>query len=202
MLTLDNGKSHRLGLTRFDVADTNVIFQLHNDPEVMRFLNRGEPTPRHIIVAETMPLLMDFVADDVFGFWKVVDLNDVFLGWCSLRPSAFGADSIANTHAKQAQLGYRFCRENWGQGYCSEALQRLVKKCFETKAVQKIIATTYEENLASIRIMEKLGMTFSRSFKWDGSLSAGTTYQPQQDQWTGLDVEYALERKDWLAFNA
>ena len=32
MLTLDNGKSHRLGLTRFDVADTNVIFQLHNDP--------------------------------------------------------------------------------------------------------------------------------------------------------------------------
>ena len=198
MFTSNALKTKRLALVRFDATDTDAIFELHNDPEVMRFLNDGESTPRNIIVTETMPLLTDFVVDDVFGFWKVVDRKGTFLGWCSLRELNSSIDPMA---AKDAELGYRFCRQSWGQGYCSEAMQLLIKNCFETTSVQRLIATTYDENLASIRIMEKLAMTYSRSFKWDTSLSPGTTYQAQEVQWPGLDVEYVLERKDWLSFN-
>ena len=198
MSTAGDLKPNRLVLVRFDNADTEAIIDLHSDPEVMRFLNGGESTPRNIIVAETMPLLTDFDVDDVFGFWKVVDSKGTFLGWCSLREPNSNVDPLA---ARDAEIGYRFCRQSWGQGYCSEAMQLLVKNCFETTSVQRLLATTYDENLASIRVMEKLGMTYSRSFKWDASLSPGTTYQTQQVQWSGLDVEYVLERKDWMAFN-
>lgn len=194
----------RLVLVRFDDEDTDAIFDLHNDPDVMQFLNGGESTPRDIIVSQTMPLLMGF-ADDVFGFWKVLHTNGDFLGWCSLRHSDSNAnstaDSCASSNAPQAEVGYRFCRQSWGQGYCSEAMRLLVKTCFEETAIESIVATTYEDNLASIRIMEKLGMTFTRSFKWDESLSPGTTYQSETDQWPGVDVEYSLAKETWLASN-
>jgi RimJ/RimL family protein N-acetyltransferase len=77
------------------------------------------------------------------------------LGWLSFQP-AEGTPGEVN-------LGYRFRRDAWGKGYATEGARALVRKGSSELGVQRVVATTYEENLASRRVMEKLGMTLSPS---------------------------------------
>ena len=65
--------------------------------------------------------------------------------------------------------------------------------------MRRISATTYEDNLASRRVMEKAGLTLVRSYRLTPTdLAAQDTYHAaSQDLWDRDDVEYALEKADW-----
>ena len=52
-------ESDRLVLRRFTESDVDNLLSLHGDPEVMRFINGGEPTPRDVIRNETMPRFLN-----------------------------------------------------------------------------------------------------------------------------------------------
>ena len=63
-----------------------------------------------------------------------------------------------------------------------------------------VYATTYEENLASRRVMEKLGMKLVRTYRMTpAELMAERTFDTTAEEppWDGDDVEYAVERVDW-----
>jgi RimJ/RimL family protein N-acetyltransferase len=47
-------ETERLVLRRFTKADVDNLFDLDSDPEVMRFLTGGRPTPRDVIEKETL----------------------------------------------------------------------------------------------------------------------------------------------------
>jgi len=70
---------------------------------------------------------------------------------------------------------------------------------FTELGVQRVVATTYEDNLASRRVMEKAGMRLSRRFRLTpADLDGVDTYQvSSQDLWDGDDVEYSLHKSDW-----
>jgi RimJ/RimL family protein N-acetyltransferase len=65
--------------------------------------------------------------------------------------------------------------------------------------VRRVVATTYEDNLASRRVLEKAGMSLVRSYRLTAAdLAAQDTYQiTSQEPWDGDDVEYALEKGEW-----
>ncbi len=75
----------------------------------------------------------------------------------------------------------------------------LIRKGFAELDVRRVIATTYQDNLASRRVMEKVGMTLARTFRLTpADLARTDTFQPDSlEVWDGDDVEYALERVDW-----
>jgi RimJ/RimL family protein N-acetyltransferase len=62
-----------------------------------------------------------------------------------------------------------------------------------------MFATTYQDNLASRRVMEKAGLTLVRTDHLTPAhlLAQGTCHITSQDLWEGDDVEYALEKADW-----
>ena len=53
----------------------------------------------------------------------------------------------------------------WGKGYATEVVQRVIQYAFDELKLDKIIAETQKKNQASIRVLEKLGMTFEREVK-------------------------------------
>ncbi len=62
-------ETERLVLRRFTEADVDNLFDLDNDPEVMRFLTGGKPTPREVILNETLPRLLHYYEPyEGFGF--------------------------------------------------------------------------------------------------------------------------------------
>ena len=76
----------------------------------------------------------------------------------------------------------------------------MIDKGFPELGVQRVVATTYEENVASRRVMEKLGMVFKRAFRLtlDDIESSDTSHTTSVEVWDGDDVEYVLERADWV----
>jgi RimJ/RimL family protein N-acetyltransferase len=183
-------ETQRLRLRQFTPADADHLFCLDNDSEVMRYINGGTPTPREAIQNDILPGFCHY--DDHFGVWAAeAKETGMFIGWFSLRPT--------NDNQTEAALGYRLNRDAWGQGYATEGVQALISQGFTAWGLKRIVATTYEENLASRRVMEKAGMTFVRSFRLtpDDILSADTFHAEFVEVWDGDDVEYAIEKAEW-----
>jgi len=90
-----------------------------------------------------------------FGVLQIVDKEDSLLGFISYfkpftRPTRAGLE-----------VGYAIYKsENFGKGHTTEAVSLFVAFLFETKAVNRIQATTHPENKASQRVLEKCGFKF------------------------------------------
>jgi RimJ/RimL family protein N-acetyltransferase len=187
-------ETERLLLRRFTEDDADNLYDLDSDPDVMRYLSGGTPTPREVIKQEILPRFTSY--DERFpglGFWAAIDKGSRdFVGWFSFRPRA-------EADPGEASLGFRLRKAAWGQGYATEGAQALIRLGFTELGVQRVVATTYEDNLASRRVMEKAGMTLTRRFRLTAAdLDGVDTYQvSSQDLWDGDDMEYALQKSDW-----
>jgi len=187
-------ETQRLVLRRFVEDDADNLFELDSDPEVMRFLSGGTPTPRDVIQTDILPRFLRY--DDRFpgfGFWAAIEKETGdFFGWFSFRP-ADEADP------REVNLGFRLRQVFWGKGYATEGARALVRMGFSELGVQRVVATTYEDNTASRRVMEKAGMKLTRTFRLTAAdLNGVDTYHvASQALWDGHDVEYSLQRVDW-----
>ena len=170
-------ETERLILRRFIDADVDHLFTLHNDPDVMRFLNGGTPTPRAAIAREYDAR---FAGD---GYWATIEKSTgEFLGWFGLHPTD-GRDP------DDFELGYRLHRAGWGKGYATEGSRALIRKGFTELGVRRVWAQTMAVNTRSRRVMEKTGLTYVRTF-----------HEEFADPLPGTEhgeVEYALTKAAW-----
>ncbi|GIF52626.1 GNAT family acetyltransferase [Asanoa ferruginea] len=179
----------RLVLRDFTDSETDVdaLVALHDDPEVMRFINGGKPASREAIKARTLPqLLAGFPA---YGggraCWAAQERDgNRFVGWFALRPVRPDSPTVAD-------LGYRLRRDAWGRGYATEGARALVDKGFRDLGVRRIVADTMTVNARSRRVLEKAGLTFERQFTIDWPEVIEGSDQG--------DVAYALTREAWAA---
>ncbi|MBK1790203.1 GNAT family N-acetyltransferase [Persicirhabdus sediminis] len=58
-----------------------------------------------------------------------------------------------------AELGYWIAHKYWGQGYCTRASKRIIQYGFEELSLNKIYARHLGGNIASGKVMKKVGMT-------------------------------------------
>src|SRR4029453_11336963 len=98
-------ETERLVLRRFTEDDVDDLVELDGDPEVMRFLTGGRPTPREEVEGEILPAFLRYYERFAgYGFWAAIERSTGdFLGWFHFRPHQ-GA-SLAAT-----ELGYRLPR--------------------------------------------------------------------------------------------
>lgn len=178
-------ETQRLSLRQFTAADVDHLVALDGDPEVMRFLTGGRPTPRHRIKTEVLPRFLDYYRrHEGLGFWAADDRStNSFLGWFELRP-------LDDDRPGEVELGYRLTRSAWGRGYATEGARALVAMAFTQLAVERVVATTMAVNTGSRRVMEKAGLSYVR-----------TVHERWPDPIPGSEhgeVEYALTREQWL----
>ena len=86
-------ETERMVLRRFTEAGVDVLSDLESDPEVVRFLNGGKPTPRGVIRNETPPRFLDHYGRFVrFGCRAAIEKSrGVFLGRFEFRPRGAAA---------------------------------------------------------------------------------------------------------------
>jgi RimJ/RimL family protein N-acetyltransferase len=177
-------ETERLVLRRFTEADVDALSELDGDPEVMRFITGGRPTPRDVIRDETLPrFLRAYERFEGFGVWAAVERSTgEFLGWFEFYPPD-------GRGPEEAELGYRLLRSAWGRGYATEGSRALIRKGFAELGVWRVVAETMAVNAASRRVMEKAGLTYVRTFhqKWPERIE-GDEHG---------DVEYALTKAEW-----
>ncbi|RZU72037.1 RimJ/RimL family protein N-acetyltransferase [Micromonospora kangleipakensis] len=171
----------RLRLRRLTVDDVGHLVELDSDPEVMRFLTNGRPTPVETIREQLTRTLAQYDRHPDLGRWAALDrVTGQFLGWFALTPSDDGTE---------AELGYRLRRSAWGSGLATEGSRALVRHALGTAGVRRVWAETMAVNVASRRVMAKAGLRYVRTFHltWDDPIP-GTEHG---------EVEYELRREDW-----
>jgi RimJ/RimL family protein N-acetyltransferase len=174
----------RLLLRRFTEDDVENLFELDSDPEVMRFLTGGRPTPRDVIENETLPRFLHYYEPFTgFGFWAAIEKSTgAFLGWFHFRPPE-------DSPPGDVELGYRLRKSAWGKGFATEGSLALIRKGFTELDVRRVVAGTMAVNLASRRVMEKAGLSLVRTY-----------HQERPDPIEGAEhgeVMYALLKVDW-----
>ncbi len=139
--------------------DAELMFQLDQDIEVMRYINGGKMTTRKEINEVYIPRMESYTnSQKGWGLWKVMlQESDIFIGSILVRPMGFFNES---PDYQNLEIGWRFSRNSWGYGYATEAATQVVRALIEQGGINKLTALAFEENTASINIMLKLGMQY------------------------------------------
>ena len=62
----------------------------------------------------------------------------------------------------ETDVGYRFLPQYWGQGFATESARAIIRYGVETLGLTRIIGLVAPNNSSSVRVLEKLDMTFER----------------------------------------
>lgn len=143
--------TERLLLREFIDSDFDALREIDSDPEVLRFRSRSEITP-----AATREFLIQAQAAAAerprqqYAFAVVLREAELLIGQCGL--------TIVTSRYDEAFLWYSTNRRHWGHGYASEAARRVLDFGFETAGLRRIFAECHPGNLASARVLEKIGL--------------------------------------------
>lgn len=180
-------------LAQPELATTRLIlrpFTMHDAPDVQRLA--GE-----FAVADTTGNIPHPYPDGVAEQWIATHQPQYEAGSAAifaiiLRTSVelIGAISLGiNRHLDSAELGYWLGTPYWGQGYCTEAGRAVLAFGFGTLGLNRIHACFVPRNLASGRVMEKLGMTREgiarQNVKKDDRYEDRVNYGILREEWTG-----------------
>ena len=122
---------------------------------------------------------------DGLGFWVGL-VDDEFVGWWTLQP-AHGPDQPDDPGV--ADLGYRLLRRHWRKGLASAGARELVRYGFEDVGLDRIIAQTLSVNAGSWAVMERVGLTYVRTFP--------SSYPVSVEGVEEGEVEYDMTREQW-----
>jgi len=153
----------RLTFRLMTAQDNELLFELDQDPAVMQYLTNGKPTSRGSISNIFIPRMLSYRNPDKgWGLWQVnINESQQFIGWILVRPMAFFSES---PEWHNLELGWRFKQSSWGKGYAFEAANTIKNALINQGNITHLSATALAENSASIKLMEKLGMGYLKSY--------------------------------------
>jgi RimJ/RimL family protein N-acetyltransferase len=178
-------KTRRLYLREFQLEDVHLLHELDSDPEVMRFITKGVPTPLEQIQKVILPRILSYYTRiPSQGCWAAhLVATEEFIGWFHLR--------IDKLEPEEMELGYRLKRNYWGQGLATEGSIALLNKAFGDWGHTSVCARTLIGNLASRRVMEKCRLIFQGEFFYGQDTCPGWSEDERRA------VKYGITRDKW-----
>jgi len=138
----------RLKLRPRTLDDVEANLAMDLDPRVFRYI-RGEAPDAETHRAD-LRRRIEQGWPETGGIW-VVEWRDRpgFLGWCGLFPLE---------DSGLIEIGYRYVNAAWGRGVASEAGRAVLEHGFRVLGLDPIVAVVHPDNLASQRVIAKLGL--------------------------------------------
>ena len=157
--------TERLILRDMTLADAQFLMELDADPEVMRYIGTPPPPELNSYRDRIRDVYLPWQTHPWYGVWIVAARDnghaaESALGWTFIRPAnaARFAEEVGWDDPGEVEVGYRFCRSAWGSGIATEATRPLMALALADSVVTAIVACTHVDNLASQRVLEKLGL--------------------------------------------
>jgi len=170
----------RLRLRMWRREDADAFAELNAQPEVMRYLRDGAPMSR-----EDSDRLLDACEEHWrrhgFGLWAVeLRGSGEFVGFTGLAYPTFLPEVMPDV-----EVGWRLAHRFWKRGYATEGGRAALTYGFDQLGLERVVSIARLDNLASRRVMEKLGMRPDREAR-------------HPELGTLLSV-HAITRERWLA---
>jgi [ribosomal protein S5]-alanine N-acetyltransferase len=152
--------TERLELRAFEPSDLDALHAVNGDPEVTRFM-KPYPTVEH-----TRRALDVHVCEARAGrpaFWAVIEHSSGDL----IGDAGVG---LVDGIGPEFELGYALGTQWWGRGYATEAARAVRDYALGELALPEMLALVRPDNMASIKIVEKLGMERVGTRSSDGAV--------------------------------
>jgi RimJ/RimL family protein N-acetyltransferase len=150
----------RLILRRFTLDDLEPFYQLCSRPEVIRYAQAAPIASRE--AAREFMHAAPFTDYATHGYGRFA---------CVWRPTGevIGFSGIKYVpEIAENELGYRFFPEFWGHGLATEAGEASIDFARSTLGLKRLVAMVHPDNIASARVLTKLGFTIERSLRYSG----------------------------------
>lgn len=141
-------ETERLFLRSSELSDAADTFEFISDPEVTKYTFWRV----HHSIADSEELLAWLMTEN-FASWSIVHKVDKkVIGVCFLHSFNF--------HHRRAEMAFNLSRRYWRQGYATEAVHEMIRFAFKRWGLNRIEGSCMLDNIASARLMEKLGMKY------------------------------------------
>ncbi|RZK04220.1 MAG: N-acetyltransferase, partial [Flavobacterium sp.] len=137
--------------------DAEQFYQLNLNPNVIKYT--GNSAFKN--VEEALQFLENYqdYKQNGYGRWAVIDKStDEFLGWCGLK---------YDKELDETDIGFRFFEHHWNKGYATESAKSCIIYGFENLQLETIIGRAMQGNIASIKVLEKIGLRYKKEFDFD-----------------------------------
>ena len=149
--------TERLILRRLTTGDAEFIFELLNDPDFLRFV--GDKGVRTLDDARQYILSGPVASYEQhgFGLWLVeLKGGNTAVGICGLLKREALAD---------VDIGFAFLPRHRSSGYALESAAAVLEYSRNSLGLERVVAITDPDNVASLRVLEKIGMSFDRMIR-------------------------------------
>lgn len=141
-------ETNRLLLRQIHPDDAAAIFQVYGDSKVAE-LDDFDVLEELSEAIEAIEWFERELADRRRIRWGIVRKADgVVMGTCWL--------GFFEWQARRAEVGFELAPAFWKQGYATEALDAVLDFAFQTAELNRVEATVTFENVASVRVLQKL----------------------------------------------
>jgi len=172
----------RLIIREITETDLDAIYDYTKNPEIFKYMPFGPST--HEDATKRIQRLIDKQNQDPrtdFDVAITLKHNEKLIGGCRLK-------KVSDI---EGRVGYILAREHWGNGYATEAAKTLTEYGFDELGLHRVYATVHPENAASIRVLEKVGMSY------EGRLREDTVYDGNY----GDSLVYSILEQEWMQNN-
>ena len=152
-------ETKRLLLREFESDDARFIYELNLNPNVIKYTGNTAFND----VNEARQFITDYsdYRENGFGRWVVINKStSELLGWCGLKYD----DTLDET-----DIGFRFFESFWNLGYATESAKACLDFGFKHLKLTKIVGRAMKDNIASVKVLEKIGLVYERDQLFDGN---------------------------------
>ncbi len=156
-------ETKRCYIREIDEGDIAAELRLYSSPHMTDYIDPPEEYEQEVLLCrEYARKVYDRYG---YGMWGIFDKStDELIGEAGLEPR-FDVDREEYPYdwmfeKSSAELGFFIAEDLWGQGYCTEACKESLNYCREKFGITLVFARAPEDNIASVKVLEKLG--FSR----------------------------------------
>ncbi len=143
--------TNRLTLREFQMGDVHDVQEYAGDPENLTYMVWGPNN--ELETRQFFSKVFRWQAQNPrfeYHFAVVEKSSAKVIGACSV--------SVADADRSTAEMGYIIRKDRQGQGYATEFCQKLMEYSFLSLKVEKVAATCDERNMASLKVMQKIGL--------------------------------------------
>lgn len=149
--------TERLRLRRWVRDDLEPYADLCADPEVMRWIADGETRSLGECKSEIGGFERAWNERGYGLFALTLRDSAEFLGFVGLSVPAFLPEILP-----AVEIGWRLARSHWGNGYATEGARAVLGFAFDQVGLERVVSAHQVGNVASERVMKKLGMKLER----------------------------------------
>ncbi|MDZ4676809.1 MAG: GNAT family N-acetyltransferase [Oligoflexia bacterium] len=153
-------ETKRTIIRRYEPTDIPEAFHTFGEPEGAKYISHNGLDKSIADTEKRIHRYLTHYEKYSYGLWAVIEkASQSVIGVCGLFHAR---ESIPNM-----ELGYRFRKSHWNKGFATESAQACLNYGFGVLNGKKIDAIVNPQHQASIKVLEKIGMSFEKDFELD-----------------------------------